>query len=147
MPSCVDCLVKAMQHGCDGRTTVDGKCPMETKHMYVPPMCERRELYARTNFYRFDVASPAIEWEGFCQEGVCKACHEHDGELPRMRCTRGYEGGRAQVCVNGEWTLTPLTKEFSMATRVEKVLIAITVIIGCCFFALLGVLAAVCMLK
>ena len=145
-PSCVDCLVKAMQHGCDGPT---GECPMTKTHMVVPPSCETYPSFPYPSFsdafYRFYINSPAIEWEGTCQEGDCNACKDMD-----TRCGEDggpEDGGRPQICVNGEWTLSTQTMAFSMAKSAESSLIAIAVLICFCFLALLGVLAAVCMLK
>ena len=78
-------------------------------------------------FAPFQVESSAIEWTGTCQAGNCKVCREEE-----TRC-------RQQVCVNGEWTYKT-AMEFSMAHRAEKGLLAATVLIGCCFLALLGVI-------
>lgn len=115
---------------------------MTKMHMVVYESCETDGFYFSDAFYVFDINSPAVEWGGACQEGDCKACKDTD-----TRCDSRRDGGRPQICVNGEWTLSTQTMAFSMAKSVESWLIAIAVIICCCFLALLGVLAAVCMLK
>ena len=81
-------------------------------------------------FAPVQVESSAIEWTGTCQAGNCKVCREEE-----TRCGQ-------QVCVNGEWTYKT-AMEFSMAHRGEKGLLAATVLIGCCFLALLGVITTV----
>jgi hypothetical protein len=105
-------------------------------HMHMPVACLKQPgtclgVSASLMFAPFQVESSAIEWTGTCQAGNCKVCREEE-----TRC------GQQQVCVNGEWTYKT-AMEFSMAHRGEKSLLAATVLIGCCFLALLGVIATV----
>ena len=163
-PSCVDCLVAAMQHGCDGGKTERGllKCPVVSTNMLIPPACEHPHYisgyydengvwqygyYDESNgydglfatdkdLYSFNVRSPAIEWYGSCHAGDCKVCSDGD-----TRCG-GFEGsetGVSQVCMNGEWHREiSWEKHKASALQADSALIAISVMLAFCLLALLG---------
>ena len=148
-PSCVDCLVAAMQHGCDGGKTERGllKCPVESTNMLIPPACEHPRYYDGSNgydglfatdkdLYSFYVRSPAIEWYGSCHAGDCKVCSDGD-----TRCG-GFEGsetGVSQVCMNGEWHREiSWEKHKASALQADSALIAISVMLAFCLLVLLG---------
>jgi hypothetical protein len=97
-------------------------------------------------YYKFIVDSSSMEWSGTCQSGNCKACFEG-----QTRCA--YERSKlpqanAQICAEGEWVSTAAYNQQKPALNVQsRALIAIAVMVGVCFLALLGVIAAVIMSK
>ena len=123
-----------MQYGC--QSDGNGQCPTTTEPLTALPECQTEVFEQDTQFYKLRVHSPAIEWAGSCQEGSCQVCREgveiSCGDRPR------------RYCVNGEWTYQ---QWHGPAKKAEVFLIAACTLLGCCFLALLGVIAAIMMLK
>ena len=150
-----------MQYECDSDS--QSQCPTTTESLWLWPECNAGVLTEDflsqvtckwigsqyicqapignfekdSEFYRLLVHSPAVEWNGSCLQGSCNVCTEGD----EMFC--GDDRPR-RYCVDAEWTHQ---QWHGAARKAEIFLIATCTLLGCCFLALLGVIAAVMMLK
>ena len=140
-----------MQHGCAGETDRVAKCPTTTFTLHAMGECKVTDFTpSRDEYYEFKVDSSPVEWLGYCQSGNCKACAE--GE---KRCHAGNRDStnvlpvaNPQTCSGGEWVSTAAFNRQEPVLNVQsRALIAIAVMVGVCFLALLGVIVAVIILR
>ena len=129
-----------MQYECDSDS--QSQCPTTTESLWLWPECNHYSYYTGnfekdSQFYKLLVYSPAVEWAGSCLQGSCNVCREGN----EMSC--GGDRPR-RYCVDAEWTHQ---QWHGAARKAEIFLIATCTLLGCCFLALLGVIAAVMMLK
>ena len=146
----MDCLVKAMQHGCAGDTDKIAKCPTTTSTLRAKGECNLGDFEKKLDtYYEFKFDSFPWEWVGNCQSGDCKACFEGETRCPAPEEHVGYSvhgAANPQICAGGEWVSTAAFNQQEPALNVQsRALITIAVMIGVCFLALLGVIAAVIM--
>ena len=141
-----------MQYGCASGS--DTQCPNIIEPVMLDAICddevdEFRNYYdsggnGQDGFYDFFVPSSAFEWQGSCREGSCKVC----AEGAAMQCNHNGQAGaqsHTRYCVNGEWSYQ--SSSHISQSSAEAFLIAACTLLGCCFLALLGVIAAIVMLK
>jgi len=99
-----------------------------------------------------------MDWGGYCQEGNCKTCTDGQERCNSTSWDFGYtnhnddqmhqEAVNPQTCAGGEWVSTAAFNQQEPVLNVQScALIAIAVMVSICFLALLGVIAAVIMLK
>ena len=142
-PLCVDCLVAAMQHKCDGKTDVAASCPNTT--VSAQGSCTSNGRFQQwTDYYEYNIDSNPVEYEGVCQKGDCKACI--DGS---SRCNSENFGSiNPQFCFGGEWVSMEAYNKQDPALNIQtQIQIATAAMLGLCFLALLGNIAATCMIK
>lgn len=147
----------AMQYKCAGKTTVEAKCSITFNKLIAKGACHSTGDFQKlaggrdTTYYEFNFHSDAREWTGYCQQGSCKACI--DGQT---RCDDGSKDHNdipehsvsPQICREGGWVSKIGDSRQDPALNIQtRALIAIAVMISMCFLALLGVIAATCMIK
>ena len=81
-----------------------------------------------------------------CGGGGQRECGDFEvvcAEGAAMQCNHSH----TRYCVNGEWSYQSLSSSHISQSSAEAFLIAACTLLGCCFLALLGVIAAIVMLK
>jgi hypothetical protein len=121
-----------MQYGDESKT----KCPTITEPVMLEAECDTKNFSSYNSFYEFYVESPPVEWYGSCHWGSCQVCDEGDTSC---------DGRRS--CVNGEWRMTGHSVLHFSEQKMDAFLFTACTLLGCCFLALLGIIAAVVMLK